>query len=493
MNRLKELCKDKKVRQSLSQIREALSEGVLPEEELLDFVNADSILDYEALFQNDDAKVRKNLALLIGDIEPYISEEHKMYFSDLLMKYYQLEETLFVKESYVKGLASYDITAYKEVLKNRLEELQNQEHEQAELKHVRGERKQLEKILSSTDAVERKFSYTEQEFELLLTADELIRDGLAQFFHGARVSASGVRIRSNEWKKIYSNGLYNEVLYLIPMKRGTVLTKENAGSVLADSKLKSMLDQLLTGGAPYHFRIQWKGLPEEHKPASKEIGFVLEEASKGVFQNVPSDYDVEIQFQIRKDGTLAPFFRLPMMEIERFAYRREFLPTSTAPATAAAMVSLAGKYMRRDAQIIDPFCGVGTLLIERHRFIHAREIYGLDTYGDAIRSARVNTEAAGMHANYINRDYFDFKHDYLFDEVITEFPDLFAKEPEEREAFYKSFFKKTMEITTEDAVLILLSNEEKLIKKLVRLSSDYRMEQVIDFRKRSKIFILRRK
>ena len=48
-------------------------------------------------------------------------------------------------------------------------------------------------------------------------------------------------------------------------------------------------------------------------------------------------------------------------------------------------------------------------------------------------------------------------------------------------------------VTEEDAVLILLSNEEKLLKKLVRLSSDYRMEQVIDFRKRSKIFILRRK
>jgi hypothetical protein len=277
------------------------------------------------------------------------------------------------------------------------------------------------------------------------------------------------------------------------MKRGTVMTKENVGAVIAESKMKVMLDQLLVGGAPYRFRIQWKGLPEEHKPASKEIGFAIEEASKGVFQNVPSDYDVELQFQIRKDGTLAPFFRLPMMEMQRFAYRKEALSTSTAPLTAASMVALSKKYMKKDAQIIDPFCGVGTLLIERHRALHAREIYGLDTFGDAIRAARVNTEAAGMHANYINRDYFDFKHDYLFDEVITEFPDLYSKEPKEREDFYQAFFRKTKEITTDSAVLILLSNEEKLLKKLMRLSSDYTLEQTIAFRKRSKIFIIRRK
>lgn len=493
MSRLKELCKDKNVRQSLSKIREELSAGTLEKEVLADFTDVDAISDYETLFQNEDPKVRKNLALLLGDLATYIEEKDGYTFVDLLMKYYQSEETLFVKESYVKGLSSYDVTDYIEVLRDRLAVLQSKDLDESEKKHVRGERKQLEKILSGFEVVERSFAFPEQEFELLLTADELVREDLSGDFHGSRISSSGVRIRSKEWKKIYSNPLYKEVLYLLPMKRGTVMTKENVGAVIAESKMKVMLDQLLVGGAPYRFRIQWKGLPEEHKPASKEIGFAIEEASKGVFQNVPSDYDVELQFQIRKDGTLAPFFRLPMMEMQRFAYRKEALSTSTAPLTAAAMVALSKKYMKRDAQIIDPFCGVGTLLIERHRALHAREIYGLDTFGDAIRAARVNTEAAGMHANYINRDYFDFKHDYLFDEVITEFPDLYSKEPKEREDFYQAFFRKTKEITTDSAVLILLSNEEKLLKKLMRLSSDYTLEQTIAFRKRSKIFIIRRK
>jgi hypothetical protein len=262
MSRLKELCKDKNVRQSLSKIREELSAGTLEKEVLADFTDVDAISDYETLFQNEDPKVRKNLALLLGDLATYIEEKDGYTFVDLLMKYYQSEETLFVKESYVKGLSSYDVTDYIDVLRDRLAVLQSKDLDESEKKHVRGERKQLEKILSGFEVVERSFAFPEQEFELLLTADELVREDLSGDFHGSRISSSGVRIRSKEWKKIYSNPLYKEVLYLLPMKRGTVMTKENVGAVIAESKMKVMLDQLLVGGAPYRFRIQWKGLPE---------------------------------------------------------------------------------------------------------------------------------------------------------------------------------------------------------------------------------------
>ncbi len=33
-----------------------------------------------------------------------------------------------------------------------------------------------------------------------------------------------------------------------------------------------------------------------------------------------------------------------------------------------------------------------------------------------------NTAAAGQIIHYINRDFFDFKHEYLFDEIITNMP-----------------------------------------------------------------------
>ena len=71
---------------------------------------------------------------------------------------------------------------------------------------------------------------------------------------------------------------------------------------------------------------------------------------------------------------------------------------------------------------MDPFCGVGTLLIERAHLVPAREIYATDTYGDAITMGRENAAFAKTRINFIHRDFFDFRHEYKFDELITDMP-----------------------------------------------------------------------
>ena len=92
------------------------------------------------------------------------------------------------------------------------------------------------------------------------------------------------------------------------------------------------------------------------------------------------------------------------------------------------------------AQIMDPFCGVGTMLIERNKLVPAREMYGIDLFGEAIAKARENTQNAGGRIWYINRDFFDFTHDYKFDEIITDMPPRGKKTKEEQDAFYARFF-----------------------------------------------------
>ena len=37
--------------------------------------------------------------------------------------------------------------------------------------------------------------------------------------------------------------------------------------------------------------------------------------------------------------------------------------------------------LKENAQILDPFCGVGTMLIERDIRVPAREKYGIDIFG----------------------------------------------------------------------------------------------------------------
>lgn len=43
------------------------------------------------------------------------------------------------------------------------------------------------------------------------------------------------------------------------------------------------------------------------------------------------------------------------------------------PSLAALIMELAAPYLKENAQIIDPFCGVGTMLIERDIRVPARE------------------------------------------------------------------------------------------------------------------------
>ena len=57
---------------------------------------------------------------------------------------------------------------------------------------------------------------------------------------------------------------------------------------------------------------------------------------------------------------------------------------------------------------------------ERSYFSHAKSSYGTDIYGEAVLKARANAKIAGMPIHFINRDFMEFKHEYLFDEIITD-------------------------------------------------------------------------
>ena len=165
---------------------------------------------------------------------------------------------------------------------------------------------------------------------------------------------------------------------------------------------------------------------------------------------------------------------------------------SIHPANAALLVSLAKPYMKEYAQILDPCCGVGTMLIERDICVPAREKYGIDIFGDAIEMARENAALAGEKINFIHRDYFDFKHAYKFDEIITNMPVRGRKTKEEMDDFYAAFFEKSKEVLTDCGIIIMYSNEVGFVKKQLRLHKEYNLLQQFTIRKKTQdtLFII---
>ena len=157
-----------------------------------------------------------------------------------------------------------------------------------------------------------------------------------------------------------------------------------------------------------------------------------------------------------------------------------------APESKLAIVKLkpAKPYLKENAQILDPCCGVGTMLIERDILVPAREKYGIDIFGDAIDMARENAALAGEKINFIHRDYFDFKHDYKFDEIVTNMPVKGKKAKEDMDAFYARFFEKSKSLLAEDGIIIMYSNEVGFVKKQLRLQPCYRLIQEYTIRKK---------
>ena len=99
--------------------------------------------DYSVFFgllKNEDPKVRKNAALILGEMECEDAAES-------LFEAYQKEETLFVRSAYLKALEAYDCGNMVPELKLCLEKLDAREVPPEEDKHRREEAGALQKLL----------------------------------------------------------------------------------------------------------------------------------------------------------------------------------------------------------------------------------------------------------------------------------------------------------------------------------------------------------
>jgi tRNA G10 N-methylase Trm11 len=212
--------------------------------------------------------------------------------------------------------------------------------------------------------------------------------------------------------------------------------------------------------------------------------------SDGLLVNSSSDYELELRLVENREGKFFSCLKCNTWKDNRFAYRQNFIASSIHPSTAALIMELARPYLKENAQIIDPFCGVGTMLIERNKAVAAREMYGTDIFGEAIEKGRENAALAGDTIRFIHRDFFDFKHEYPFDEIVTNMPVRGKRTKEEMDLLYERFFKKIPEIISGEATLILYTNEVGFVKKQLRLNPGYQLLQEICMQKKSGFYLM---
>lgn len=489
-NSYEQLKKRTNLRETLSLLRSAAKEQKTAEE--LHRIQAEPELVTE-LLSDEDPKVRKNAALLIGDLGFKQAAE-------ALFQSYQKESTLFVKSSYLSALGRLDASGYLDAFKKRLSVLTGQTPAENEKKHIQEEIRELEKLITGIQGVTKHlFSGFREPADFLLVGSRLQREVILKEASGVSSSIQrsvkthpmGILVRSQDLIPFARLRTYRELLFPVCSKKSVPLQPVQAALAVWDSPFFPLLSGWHEGEPPFYFRLELRCAWELDKKAAfaKRFCAELEQLSGRRLINSTKDYEVEIRLIETREGALMPFFKLFTLPVKRFSYRKNVISSSIHPALAAALVQLALPYLKEHAQIIDPFCGVGTMLIERDIRVPAREKYGIDLFGEAIAKARENTALAGRRIHYINRDYFDFRHDYRFDEIITNMPLRGRKTKEETDAFYASFFEKSRDILAPDGMIILYSNEEGFVKKQLRLNPGYKLLQEFCIREKDHFYL----
>ncbi|MDO5520011.1 MAG: methyltransferase [bacterium] len=450
------------VRQNLSKLRQELKEPGAKHALLYNIGDQEQV--FQELLFHEDAKVRKNAALLMGDLG---------LKADLapLVAAYNREDKLFVKSSYLTAIKEFDYREYVEEFKERLEELSKITLTDENKKHITEEMRALSDLVVAMEGIKHhKFiGFHEPSTLVLLTNRDQIEATEKQLVNAkTKAFNAGVMAKTEDLEEVLEVRTFDDLLFVVEGMKVLSNDIEECASQIVNSELLDFLTARHKGKVPFYFRIELKTKWELSKKSAftKKLSGEIERLSNRKLVNTTSNYEVELRLIENKEGTFNTLVKLYTIEDKRFNYRKEVLATSIRPTNAALTVELAKPYMKEDAQVLDPFCGVGTMLIERHKAVKANTTYGIDIYGDAIDKARVNTEAARQIIHYINRDFFDFKHEYLFDEIITNMPFAIGrKTQEEIEEVYLSFFKKAPEHLKEDATIILYSHDKDLVRR----------------------------
>lgn len=463
--------------------------------ELKDERNRDALLyrigtDYsvfDRLLENEDAKIRKNAALVMGELAVPC-------FLDKLYAAYQKEEQLFVRSSYLTAMKKLDYSAFLPDLKRRLSVLTEAETEDASRKHMREEARILSELILAKEGIQHHpFTGYQVPSVLVLMTNRNYKNVTREQLEGitSREFNAGVMIKTSDLRKVLSIRTYSELLFILEDLKVCRADADAAGKAIADSSLIRFIEERHAGEAPFYFRIELKSkLPLDKKSAfTKKLAFEIENLTNRRLINSTTNYEFEIRLIENKEGLYNVLIKLYTLKDERFAYRKSSIAAGIQPSNAALMAALARDYLEEGAQVLDPFCGTGTMLIERNLLVRAGTMYGLDIYGDAINKARENSNYANVNVNYINRDFFDFKHDYLFDEIFTDMPRATGQKEEDGiYNLYRNFFLKASLHLKENGIIILYSHNRDYVKKLLDRRC-YKLEQEYEISKKEGAYL----
>lgn len=421
-----------------------------------------------SLIHDDDPKIRQNCAICMA----YLNLPGAAgYIYDA----YVTDETLYNKAPYLKALSFVGAEEYKPLLTKRREQLVSNDALGDEAKHVVEEMRELNAILGVKSG--HRFTGYELLNEAVLTTNRNHKNITAEKLSGIphKDFTAGVMVKTKHIADVLKIRTYEEVLF-IPDGTGNVYADPHkaAEQVVGQGLVDYIADRHDNPSTAIRFRTEVRHPDTEVRTAfERKFSKDLERLSNWRLVNSVSDYEVELRFVFNPEGSYRLLIGFCLIEDDRFRYRRETLSVGMKPYLAATVCELAKEYYIENSTVLDPFCGTGTLMVERDRVKPVRKLYGIDLYGEAVQKAEVNIKHAGIRSKVelINKDFFEFHHTHRFNEIVTDLPFGSDKRSEaDIESIYRNFFRKVPNLLESDNVLTLYVRNREFLLKYSRLS-----------------------
>lgn len=460
---LKGSVSEEDLKSNLLTFKNTLKENYTPE--FLSDDKAAGVRDFLLeLLNNSDPKIRKNSVICLGILKDDSALEP-------IYEAYLREETLYNKAAYLEAIGILYYSDYKNKLFNRKSELIAADIPSDERKHLIEEMHVLCTMLRE-DLV-HAFTGWDKTSELVLLTNRNFKSVTMNALKGIphKDFTAGVMVKTNRLKDVMKIRTFSEALFIHDTLKSCSSNAETAAEEITAAGIVDYIRKRTDiGEAPIFFRVDFR-TKDNHKKGifEKKLASALEAASNWQLINSTGKYEIEFRLiETSVPEKLNFLIRFCTMPDYRFGYRHNSIATGLKPYIAALIVELAGEYMSENDVVVDPFCGSGTLIAEREKYMPAKMYYGIDIYGEAVSAAEDNLRHAGIidKCNIIKRDFLEFRHDHKFDLVLTDMPfETEKKDSSNIENLYKRFFKHIQPMLTYDSKIVVYTHNRDFSRK----------------------------
>ena len=418
---------------------------------------------------DEDPKVRRNSAVALGDLKISVSAGNVIHALSR-------ETTPWVRTSMILALGSIggdETVAY----------LSSYQADNTP------ERIALEKALDRSASIKSNWRFIKKLTNAipmeLWTAEgmeRVVAEGVKKELSLAvgQVTPGRVCISTADAYGLFALRTFTELL--IPLAKAQLNSPDEIKAVVAENlRQENILEKILALHEDdqqvmrYRLEIKGKGLRHNiRRTIIREIAEAITAACP-VFVNSPSHYDLEIRILLEEKT--AEFLLKPFtIPDNRFSYRIKDVPASINPAVAAGVIRLAPRLFPQ-GRVLDPFCGSGTMLIERGFAVGHKELVGVDISPAAIEAAKQNVCTAGFsNMTLINDDMRNISRKEKFHEIITNMPfGIRTSNHETNVKLYREFFDLIPHILAEHGLVILYTQEVSLTTNLFRKSKHLKL------------------